>query len=139
MQKELKDVSLMLKKRKSKMQMEMDYVINFIDKYGEDYLEDGTKEVVLTKLRNGDIELLIEIMNAIDHEWVSKVEEQKKFRLFREMQKNSNDAHKKGYCRSSYMDCFGTGESDIPALRYVVPMEKGQIEGNCFPLSGEER
>lgn len=107
------------------MQREIDALINFIELYADDYLEDGTKENVIESLKNGNTNLALELVKCMNREWVERTKEVEKFYLFTDSVKcdSHSEALKKPYYRSSYIDSLDPNNTHIPALRKVKPYE----------------
>lgn len=102
----------------------MKKLIDFIEEYAEEFLEDGTKEYVIQKLKNGDTQFAVDLMNCMDKEWVERTKEIKKFYLLTDAARFDQKGNllRKPYYGSSYLDSLQSGESHVPTLREVRPM-----------------
>lgn len=107
------------------MQRKIDALINFMDLYADDYLEDGTKEKVIENLKNGDNNLALELINCMNKQWIERTKEVEKFYIFTDSVKcNSNgEVLKKIYYKTSYIDSLDPNNTHIPALRKVKPFQ----------------
>ena len=99
-------------------------LIDFINEYAEDFLQDGTKDYVIGKLKCGDMKFALDIMNCMDKEWVERTKEIKKFYLFTDAVKFDPNGNllRKPYYRSNFIDSMEKGEYNVPTLREVRPM-----------------
>lgn len=107
--------------------MQIDRLINFIDEYAKDFLEDGTKRKIIEKLESGDSYLALEIMNAIDKDWIDRVKEIKTFYVFtdNEIKNQHGEIVKKPYYKANYIDSANFDMTRIPTLRRVEPRNFG--------------
>ena len=97
----------------------------FIQEYGEDFLEDGTKVKTIQALNNEDTELALEILNAIEKEWLQRAKEIKKFLMFTDYTKGDNN---KEYYMANYIDSLELNEKHIPVLRRIIQREREKIK-----------
>ena len=94
---------------------------NFINTYAEDYLTDGTKARIIAALEKNNQTLALDLISAMDEEWVKKVKETGSFRLFDNpipvsiTQQNSF----KPYFKATYMDEAYSNKSNIPVLKHI--------------------
>ena len=102
----------------------------FILKYGYDFLNDGTKDKIIKKIDAGDEEILWEILQAVDADWMKRVKELGKFGIFTDME--AQDAKgkriKKPFMKANYIDSANSNETQIPVLRRVKPRNKGYYD-----------
>lgn len=64
------------------MHSEIDVLKNFIEEYGQDFCEDGTKEKIIESLDKGDVKLALEILDAMERDWIKKAIKKGKFLMF---------------------------------------------------------
>ena len=99
----------------------------FIEKYGQDFLDDGTKAEIVESIDEGDDKLILEILQVMDKDWMSRTKEVGKFFIFTD---HCEERDKKGflickpYMLANYMDSNLSGERRIPTLRKVKPRLK---------------
>lgn len=107
--------------------MQIDRLINFIDEYAKDFLEDGTKSKIIKQLETGDSYLALEIMNAIDKQWIDRVKEIKTFYVFTDNERKNKNGEivKKPYYKADYIDSANLNINKIPTLRRVAPRNFG--------------
>ena len=105
----------------------------FIQEYGEDFLEDGTKARIVQALNNEDTELALEILNTIEKEWIQRAKETKKILMFTDYTKGNSN---KEYYLANYIDSLELKEKHIPVLRRVIQREREKIK---FPTDRYER
>ena len=101
------------------MSKRMVKLVEFIDKYGEDYLQDGTKNRIIKSLENGDIKLALDILDSVDDDWLKRTKEIEKFLIFSDWQNISGDTQP--FFRANYMDLQSMEKIHIPTLRRVIP------------------
>ena len=99
----------------------------FIQEYGEDFLEDGSKAKIIQALNKEDAKLAIEILNAIEKEWLQRVKEIKKFLIFTDY---TNGSSNREYYRMDYIDSLELKQNHIPVLRKVIQREHDQ--NKCY-------
>lgn len=117
-------------------------MIKFIDKYAEDFLEDGTKDIIINNLKKGDSNLALELLESVNKTWIKRTEEVGKFYLFTDsMEFDFNGNYlKKPFYKASYIDSLDPNNSHIPALRKIeprirtYPLEKIQKSKNDYIL-----
>lgn len=90
----------------------------FVEKYAEDYLNDGTKDKIIEELDSKNIKTVIKIMNSIDKEWINEVKKVGKFRVFTDFNYNDLKGRKERY-QANYTDSLNPKESHVPTLRIV--------------------
>ena len=118
------------------MQERMEALINFIDKYGEEYLSDGTKEKVIDSLKNGNKEIALELLDSMDVEWIKRTKDLEKFYIFTDWEKfDSEHETLKPYFKANYIDSSNGNISHIPVLRKIKPR---QIEIPNFPCKDND-
>ena len=103
-------------------------LVQFIEKYGEDYLNDGSKKTVLQRLKDGDERLALDIMKSMSPEWVERAKEIGSFRIFTDnvaLGFIEASSFNKPYYTTSFMDNF-KDEKDIPTLKYIIPKKIGK-------------
>lgn len=117
-------------------------MIKFIDKYAEDFLEDGTKDIIINNLKKGDSNLALELLESVNKTWIKRTKEVGKFYLFTDsMEFDLNGNYlKKPFYKTSYIDSLDPNNSHIPALRKIeprtrtYPLEKIQKSKNDYIL-----
>lgn len=98
----------------------------FIDKYGEDFLEDGTKTRIVNSLENGNKSLALEILNSMNDEWLIRTKELGRFLIFTDTTyrlpkgKQSNEP----FYKANYIDSLELQTEHIPTLRRIILREK---------------
>ena len=108
------------------MEEKMNKLKDFIQKYGCDLLEDGTKEKILHKIEEGDKELAFEILQAMDKDWISRTRELGKFFIFTDYSDKDRNGQKisSPVMFTNYMDLNCSSEKKIPVLRRIQPRVK---------------
>ena len=108
------------------MQTRIEKLKDFVEEYGVDFLEDGTKKRIISSLENGDKKLALEILGSIDSEWIERTKETKKFLVFTDMQKELADEGKivNPFYKANYIDSVELKTEHIPTLRRVVTREQ---------------
>ena len=81
----------------------------------------GTKNGIIAALENENKELAVELLSAMDEEWINAVKESGNFRLFKDSRPvYLEEIDKfKPYFKTSYMDDSGTKKFHIPVLKYI--------------------
>ncbi len=102
----------------------------FILEYGYDFSNDGTKDKIIKKIEAGDEKILLEILQAINTDWIKRVKEVGKFGIFTdsEAQDAKGNVIKESFMKANYIDSVRTKESQIPVLRRVEPRNRGYYD-----------
>lgn len=115
------------------MNYKIENLKNFIQEYGEDFLEDGTKSEVIQALSQGNAQLALEILNSMEKQWLQRVKEIKRFLIFTDYTKGNSNRE---YYRMDYIDSLELEQNYIPVLRKVIQREYGK---NRFYIDKFER
>ncbi len=95
---------------------------DFIEKYAIEFLEGcTTKDDIVNGLKNGDINLALEILNCIDESWVERTKEIGICLVFEDSESVDQNGNKitKPFYKANYMDSLEYKQQRIPTLRYV--------------------
>lgn len=105
------------------MKLRIQELIDFINDYGKEYLEDGTKASVIKELQSGNMQATLEILESIDRRWMNRTREIGMFYIFTDWQKvnTSSEENLKPFYRTSYFDFSNDSQRHIPVLRKVNP------------------
>lgn len=103
----------------------MEELKEFVKTYGEDYLNDGTKESLIKKIDDGDKKIVLKILNTIDKNWIEETKRVGKFRIFTDFSYTDHKGKKitGEKWSSNYTDSLNPYESHIPTLRLYKPRE----------------
>ena len=103
------------------MEEKMQKLKEFISKYGQDFLEDGTKAKFLKKIDSNDKEFMLEMLNTMDEDWLKRAKELEMFLIFtdREFTNDSGKKFQKPYLKANYIDSQNLQQKNIPVLRNV--------------------
>lgn len=95
---------------------------NFIEKFGIDFLEDGTKAKIIESLKSGDTKVALEILNSIDSKWIDRTKEIGKFLIFSDLKKWTlgESRSQLPFFKANYIDSLELKTMHIPTLRRVV-------------------
>ena len=99
----------------------------FIEKYGEDFLEDGTKDILLEGIDQKDDKLILELLKVMDKDWISRTKEIGKFLIFtdhRDQMDKNGRLIDKTVMYANYIDSNLTKEYRIPTLRQIKPVTR---------------
>ena len=99
----------------------------FISDYAIDFLEDGTKDYILERIDSDDKELALEILNAMDEDWVKLANELHKFYIFSDQDYDYNPKKNNvtyPYIKANYIGPHDQGGRKIPTLRKMGPRVK---------------
>jgi len=106
------------------MEEKIEKLKNFIEKYGEDFLSDGTKAEIVKSIEEGDDKLILEILQVMDKDWIARTKEVGKFFIFTdhyEQRDKNGYLIRKPFILANYIDSSNSGERKIPTLRKVKP------------------
>lgn len=103
------------------MQERVKELIDFIKKYGEDYLQDGTKNRVVRLIESGNEKTVLNILNVLSKEWIDRTKELGKFFIFTDYRNPSmlDTKELKPHFKASYIDSLNLKLINIPVLRDV--------------------
>ncbi len=112
-------------KQQDKQELLRNAFIELFEAYGEDYTNDGTMGYIIGQLKENNVELLHEISNVVDRDWIQRTQEMGKCRLFTEIREYSEGTHRltEPVLQSNYMDSLNKGDiiKNIPTLRFLSP------------------
>lgn len=108
------------------MSLKKERLLEFIKKYGEDFLEYPEKDRLIKRLEKADDDFTINLIQSLDKQWVERVMRVGRFVTFADYIRPSrriagipNDFYSAGY-----IDNGNTGERRIPVLRHVIVRDR---------------
>lgn len=106
----------------------------FFEKYGYNFLEDGTKEKIIRNIEAGNDKLILEILEVIDQDWIARTKEVGRFFVFTDccVEDSKGNILRKPYMKASYMDNNSSKTQKIPTIRRVVPRYRSPYDFDDF-------
>ena len=108
------------------MDKRIEQLIEFVEKYGVDFLEDGTKKNIINELKNENTSLFSELVECMNNEWIDRVKEINKFYVFTDCKKvlmNDKKENSEPYYKAGYIDSVQDKMNKIPIIRKVIIRE----------------
>lgn len=113
------------------MQERIKELADFIKKYGEDYLQDGTKTRIVSSIENGNMKMTLDILDVLNKEWIDRTKELGKFFIFTDYKNPSifDEQPVKPHFKANYIDSANLRLKKIPVLR-DVKVKTNQLYSN---------
>lgn len=109
------------------MQTRIHELTEFIEKYGIDFLNDGTKKRILRALNEGNDKLASEILNSIDKEWIDRTKEIQRFYILTDFVNNISE---KQIVQPIYKSCYI--DSPNPNMTHIPTLKRIKSKEYCF-------